>query len=193
MFPLERELACRIVGLVDDHVDEDPACELLMEPRRGEVHVPRDNVSGFDQDLAEKMLSASPLVRRNQLLVPVHIVDGVNQLVEAVGAGVRLISEHQSRPLAIGHRRRARVGEQVDVDIGRLEQERVESGLVDRPLAILARGHRDGFDHLDLPWLCPASMIGHGLLLRLRRARSRCHESDRLGSRHRSRAAPASR
>ena len=55
---LERMLARRVVGLVDDHVDERAAGELLVQPRRREVHVPRDDVAGLDQDLRQDVLGA---------------------------------------------------------------------------------------------------------------------------------------
>ena len=46
---LEGVLARRVVGLVDDHVDEAAAGELLVQPRGREVHVAGDHVAGLDQ------------------------------------------------------------------------------------------------------------------------------------------------
>ena len=42
---LERVGARRVMGLVDDHVDEGAARVLLMESGGREVHVPRDDVA----------------------------------------------------------------------------------------------------------------------------------------------------
>ena len=47
---LERMQALRVVGLVTDHVHEDAAGALLVEPRRREVHVPRDILARLDRD-----------------------------------------------------------------------------------------------------------------------------------------------
>ncbi len=162
-----------IVGVIDDDVDEVATRVLLVELRRGEVHVPGDDISVRDQDLAQDVLGAATLVGGDQLFVAVHLVHGVDEVVEAPGARIRLIAEHQTGPLVIGHRRRARVGEQIDVHVVGLQQERVVSGLPDRLVAFLASGHPDGFDHLDLPGLGPgpAAFVHSRVSFRLRRSR----------------------
>jgi len=104
------------------------------------------------------------------MLVAVDLPDGVFEVVEVPAAGIRLVAEHHPGPLAIAHRRGAGVGEEVDVDVLAPQQEGVVAGLADRDLALLARGHLDGLDHLDLVGLRPTSAArvcrpGHLILL----------------------------
>ena len=134
---LERVQALGVVGLVADHVDEDAAGALLVQPRRREVHVPGDVLARLDRDLADQVLGAAALVRRNDVLVAVEALDRRLEAVEVAAAGVGLVAEHHPGPLAVAHRVRAGVGEEVDVDLLRAQQEGVVAGLGERALALL--------------------------------------------------------
>ncbi len=149
-------LAVRLVRLVDDHVEEDAPGVLLVKAGGGEVHVPGHHVAGLDEDLAEDVLGAAPLMGRDQLLVAVHLADRVDQVVEALRAGVGFVAQHQARPLVVGHGGGPGVGEQVDVDVLGFQQEGVVARLPDRLLAFSPSGHPDRLDHLDLVGLGPA-------------------------------------
>ena len=153
--------------LIDDHVHEHAARALLVLPGGREVHVGRHELAGADRYLADEVLSAAALMGRHHVLVAVGLADGRLELVEVPRARVSLVAEHQRRPLPVAHRVRARVGEQVDIDILRAEQERVVAGLGRRPRAFIRRGHPQRLDHLDLPGLGPgpaAELVsgGHG-------------------------------
>ena len=154
---LEGELRFGLMRLVDDYVDKGPAGVFLMEPGCGEVHVARDGVARFDQNLAENVLGPAALVCRHELRIPVNILNGLAEVVERTATRVGLVTDHQSGPLVVGHRRRSRVRQQVDVDVIATKQERVVTGLPDRTLTFLAGRHPDRFHHLDFPGLCPAT------------------------------------
>ncbi|MEI2718807.1 MAG: hypothetical protein V9E87_01495 [Gemmatimonadales bacterium] len=155
---LERMQRGRIVRLVDDHVVKGRTGQLLMEPRRGEVHVAGDVVTRLDQQLREEVLGAAPLVGGDQLLVAVGVADGLLQVIEVARAGVGLIAHHHAGPLAIAHRAGAGIGEEVDVDVLGAEQEGVVAGVADVALALGAGGHADRLDNLDLPRFGPAAV-----------------------------------
>ena len=82
MLPLNGMEAVRLVGLVDDHIDELAAGVFLVEPGGGEVHVAGDGVAGLDEDLAEDVLGAAALVGGHDLLVAVDVVDRIDQVIE---------------------------------------------------------------------------------------------------------------
>jgi hypothetical protein len=156
----------RVVGLVDDHVVEGRPGQLLVEPRRREVHVSRDVVTGLDQGLADQVLGAPALVGGDDVGVAVEALDRRLEVVEVAAAGVGLVAQHHPGPLAVAHGRRAGVGEEVDVDVVAAQQERVVAGLAERPDALLAGRDGQRLDHLDLPRLGPAAsavLLAHGV------------------------------
>ena len=162
---LERAQVRRVVGRVDDHVDERAAGEFLVEARGREVHVARHELALADRGLAQEVLGAAALVRGHDEFVAVVLPDRVLEVVVVPAAGVGLVAEHHAGPLTVAHRVRAAVGEQVDVDVVRAQQERVEAGLGQRTLALRARRDAQGLDHLDLPGLgpgTPAGLLAHG-------------------------------
>ena len=159
---LEGMLGGGVVRLVDDDVAEGAAGELLVQARGREVHVAGDVVAVLDQHLRQDVLGAAALMRGDQVLVAVVLLDGGFQGVEVGRAGVRLVAEHHAGPLAIRHGARARVGEQVDVALLGLQEKRVVARRGDRALALGACGHLDGLDDFDLPRLGPAGTPRHG-------------------------------
>ena len=56
-------------------------------------------------------------------------------------------------PLLGGHGAGAGIGQQVDQDVARLDQEQVVAGRLEIPLALLARGVAQRLDALDAEWL----------------------------------------
>ena len=125
----------RVVGLVDDDVVEGGAGQLLVEPRRREVHVAGHVVAGLDERLADEVLGAATLVGGHEVPVAVVALDGLLEVVVVAAAGVGLVAQHHAGPLAVAHGRGARVGQQVDVDVVRVEQEGVVAGLGEGALA----------------------------------------------------------
>ncbi len=160
--PLEIDDFRRVVGLGDDHIDERAPGELLVQARGGEVHVARHDVARPDRDLREDVLGAAALVGRDDVLVAVMLLHRLFEVIKVFAAGVGLVAEHHARPLPVAHRAGARVGEQVDVDVARAEQERVVARLAQRRLAIAAGGHAQRLDDLHLPRLGPRTAGGAG-------------------------------
>ena len=156
----------RVVGLVDDDVVEGGAGQLLVQARRREVHVARHVVAGLDERLADEVLGAAALVRGHEVAVAVVALHGLLEVVVVAAAGVGLVAQHHAGPLAVGHGRGARVGQQVDVDVVRAQQEGVVAGLGEGALAGGPVGDGQRLDHLDLPGLGPgaaAMLLAHGV------------------------------
>ncbi len=137
--PLKSPGGRGVVRLVDDHVDEGGAGELLVRPGRGEVHVARRVLAVLDEDLRDEVLGAAALVRRDDEREPVDVLDGVARARRTTATPAYASSpDHQRGPLPVAHRRGARVGEQVDVHVLAAQQE----GVVSRRAAIAPCGAR---------------------------------------------------
>ena len=107
---LEWKIRLRVVGLVDDHVDESSARQLLVQARGREVHVARHMVAVLDEDLRHQVFGAAALVCRHEVLVAVILPHYGFEVVEILAAGIGLVAQHHAGPLPIAHRRGARVG-----------------------------------------------------------------------------------
>ena len=77
------------------------------------------------------------------------MADDLLQPEVGCGAGVTLVTGHHRRPLAVAHRARARVGQQVDGHLVGAQLEEVVVRLANPGFALLARGGADGLGHLD--------------------------------------------
>ena len=152
---LEGVQALRVVRLVDDHIDKGAARHLLVQPRRGEIHVAGDPIARLDQRLRDQMFGPAPLVRRHEILIAVVGLDRLQQMVEVATACIGFIAQHHACPLAVAHGVGPAVGKQVDVDILRAQQEGVVARLIQCNLAGRAVDHLDRLHHLDLPRLGP--------------------------------------
>ena len=76
---------------------------------------------GGEQDL----LGGPPLVGRDDVLEREQLPDGLEEDVPGRRARVALVAALDRRPLVARHRARARVGEKVDENVGRVEGEEV--------------------------------------------------------------------
>jgi hypothetical protein len=124
----------------------------------GEVHVPRHELAGLDQQLRQNVLGAAALVSGDDEAVAVVLLHGFFEVVEVLAAGVGLVAQHHAGPLPVAHRAGARVGQQVDVDVVALEQEGVVAGLTNGPLAVFERGDVQRLDDLYFPRFGPAAL-----------------------------------
>ena len=88
-------------------------------------------------------------MHRNHLLESKDVAHGLFKAIEALAAGVRLVTAHQGGPLLRAHGRSAAVGEQVDDHVLGLKQEEVVRSFFETAFTLLARGHLDGFDYFD--------------------------------------------
>ncbi len=91
----------RVMGFVDDHIDENTAREFLMQTRSREIHVARNVLSGLYRNLADQMLGTAALMSRHDVLVSVEFLHSGFEVVEIAAACVCLIAQHHSRPLSV--------------------------------------------------------------------------------------------
>jgi hypothetical protein len=147
----ERVFAARVVCFVDDDVVEGGAVEFLVGAGTGKVHVAGDVGARADEAAGEDVLAAAALMDGDDVFVAVVGADGLFEDVEAAGAGVGFVATHQGRPLPVGHRVGAGVGEQVDVDVFGPEQAGIPAGGPECLFAVFTGGGPDRFDHFDPP------------------------------------------
>ena len=150
-----------IVCLVDDDIDKRAAGEFLVQARGREVHVAGNVITLGDQQLAQDVLRAASLVSRYRVLVRVVLLDRVSQVVEVGAAGICFVTTHQPGPLAVAHRAHARVGQQIDIHVFRLQQKRVVASFAYCRITLLLSRHLQELDHFDFVRLGPG-MLSHG-------------------------------
>ena len=120
-------------------------------PLRGvEVRVARHDVALLEQRREDDVLGGAALVRGQEVGHVEQAPDDLLQPEVGCGAGVTLVTGHHRRPLAVAHRARARVGQQVDRHLVRTQLEEVVVSFADPGLALFARRGADRFGHLDL-------------------------------------------
>ena len=161
-FAFERQFQLRVGRGVDRAVHGVAAAELDVSLRGVEVRVAGDDVALLEQRREDHVLRGASLVRGQE---PRHAEQVADCLLEPeVGRrpGVAFVAGHHRRPLAVGHRPRARIGQQVDRHLIRAQFEKVVTGFADPRFALFARGGADGLGHLDLVgfgvWKCHRMM-----------------------------------
>ena len=154
---LEGMLRVGVVRFIDDDINKRCTGQFLVQACGGEVHVARYVVARRDQDLAQNVFGAAALVARNRVLVAVVLLDCIAQAIKIAATRVSFIAHHDAGPLPVAHRAHTRVGQQVDIDIFRAQQEGVVAGFLYRVETILAAGHLDQLDHLDFVGFGPVS------------------------------------
>jgi hypothetical protein len=113
------------------------------------VGVVGHHVARAAHDGEQDALGRPALVRGDDVFEAGQLAHGRLEAVEALAAGVGLVAAHHGRPLFGGHGAGAGVGEQVDEDVGGVDQEEVEAGLLEEPLPLLGRGLAERLDGLD--------------------------------------------
>src|SRR5262245_467668 len=79
-----------------------------------------------------------------------EITDRPLEPIPGATPGIRFISTHHAGPLFRAHCSSAAVGQHVDENVLRAQQEHVESGLGQVLSALFARRHPDRLDYFDL-------------------------------------------
>ena len=140
---------------------------------------------GFQDGVEEDPLGGAPLVGRDDVLEAGQVLHDVAEAVEGAAAGVGLVALHERAPLRGRHRARPGVGEEVDEDVLRAEEEDVVAGLRERLLALLAVRELDRLDRLDAEglddrlesaWGAPAREGKYSLQPRPRPGRGRARQ-----------------
>ena len=120
-------------------------------PLRGvEVRVARHDVALLEQRREDHVLRGAPLVRGQEPRHAEQLRDRRFEPEIGRGPGVAFVAGHHRRPLAVGHRPRARIGQQVDRHLVRAQFEKVVAGFANPRFALFARGSANGLGHLDL-------------------------------------------
>jgi hypothetical protein len=112
-------------------IDADRARHLGVGARRVEERVADHALPRLHDEVEQEVLGGAALVGGDDLL---EAGDGAHRrpkAVEALGARVALVAAHHRRPLGRAHRAGARVGEQIDQDVARVEAEQVEARVVE--------------------------------------------------------------
>jgi hypothetical protein len=146
----ERMFGTRVLALRDHEVDGDAAVVFDVRARRVEVVVRRDRRAGLHRQGEEDAFGGAPLVRRHDVPLPGQLFDDRFELLEGARTGVRLVGDHHRGPLRGRHRRRPRIGQEIE---GRRRSGKGEEVVVRRLElldALVARKARDRFDDFDL-------------------------------------------
>ena len=104
---------------------------------------------GANHRREQDVLGRAPLVCRDDVGETGDVAHRTLEDRERARAGVRLVSLHHPRPLVHRHGARARVGEQVDQDVLRLEEEHVVMRFVECRCAFVLGRLADRLDGLD--------------------------------------------
>jgi hypothetical protein len=65
------------------------------------------------------------------------------------GSGIALVTVLNRRPLVPRHCTGARIGQQIDKDVLRVQVEEIKAGLLDGRLALCRAGHAKGLDRMN--------------------------------------------
>jgi hypothetical protein len=147
---LERVLRRDVVGRVDHAVHGDAEVVLDVGARGVEVDVVGHAVARLHDGGEQQVLRHPALVRGDHVPVAGDALDHPLEVEVVAAARVRLVAEHDARPLPVAHRRGAGVGQQVDGNERRGDVEEVVAGGGQGVGALLAGGEGDGLDDLDL-------------------------------------------
>ena len=153
-FAFERQLLLGVGRLVDGAVHGVAAAELDVSLRGVEMGIARHDVALFEQRREDDVLSGAPLMRGQEERHAEEPGDGLPEPEIGRCAGVAFVAGHHGRPLAVAHRTRSRIGQQVDRDLIAAQFEEVVAGFADPCLAFGARGGADGLGHFDLVGFC---------------------------------------
>ena len=146
---LERVLRFGLAAFGNDQVNRVGALRLDIGARGVEMGVVRHRVMRLGDHREQDALGGPALVGRDQVLERHQVLDRRLETVESRAAGVGLVTLHQRGPLAGAHAGGARVGQEVDQHVVRMQREQVVIGVAQALLPFFAGGHADRFDRLD--------------------------------------------
>jgi hypothetical protein len=147
--PLEGMHARGLLRFGDGQVHGDCADEFAVGARRVKVRIVRHNLALLAHHVEKDSLRRAALMRRNHVPKTEDRLHGITKSREAGRACVGFVAAHHRRPLFGGHRRSARIRQQVDEDRFRRHEEQVVACRFDQTLAFLARGLPNRLDALD--------------------------------------------
>ncbi len=130
------------------------ARQVHMRLGRGEVVIHGHHVAGFNKSFGQQVFRRASLVSRQQILKSQNFLDRIGQLIETLAAGVSLVRNHHGAQLVVAHGVGAAVGQHVQEDIARAQEESVITGLADGLQALGGAGqigllHNFNLVHFD--------------------------------------------
>ena len=153
--PLEVDVALewiqlvRRVSLGSHQIHGLGAGRLDVAASRVEVGIGRNDPARPADDRKQDRLGRAALVGGNDVPERHQLAHRRLESIERRRAGVRLVAAHHGAPLLGAHRAGARIGEQVDDHVVRMDREQVPAGLAQQLAAFLHRRQPDRLDHLD--------------------------------------------
>ena len=134
---------------VDDAVHGDSAQDLGVAVEGVKVHVAHGVLAGLGVVLGHNEVGAAALVGGLDVGHPKDFLGGGLQLVEALGPGVALVTQHHGRPLLGAHGGGAGVSDAVHIHVLSLQAEGVVLGQLQGLFPLGAGGFLDGFHDFD--------------------------------------------
>ena len=146
---------------VDDTVHGDGAQDLGVAVEGIEMHVAYGVLAGLGVVLGHDEVGAAALMGGLHIGHAEHLLGGGLQLVEALAAGVALVTQHHGGPLLGAHGGGAGVGEAVHIHVLCLQAESVVLGLLQGLGAVGAGSLFDGLHNLNAEGLCMLKIAFH--------------------------------
>src|SRR6266404_730674 len=104
---LERVLGLRLAAFRNDQINGFSASKFHVRASGIEVRVVGDHITFLAGDAEQDSLGGASLVRWNYMSVAENVLDRNAKAIEALAAGVTLVTFHDGRLLMGGHRARA--------------------------------------------------------------------------------------
>ena len=139
----------RVARFRNGQVDGARAGEFDIGAGGVEVRVGRHDVARLAHHGEQDALGGAPLVGGHHVAESGELVGHPLEAEEALAAGVGFVAAHHRRPLLGGHRAGAGIGQQVDQDVARFDQEEVVAGRFQIALAFRRRGVAQRLHALD--------------------------------------------
>ena len=138
-----------VVALLDHQVDGLRAGELDVGSRRVEMCVVRHHLAWTADDAEQDLLRCAPLVGGDHVLEREERLHALQEPVPGRRSRVALVAALDARPLRGRHRAGARIGQQVDEHVIRVEVEQVVAGRLELLLPLRDGRQPDRLDALD--------------------------------------------
>ena len=126
---LEIQARLRVGGFGNGQIHGARAGEFDIGAGGIEVGVGGDHVAGLAHHGEQDAFGRASLVGGNHVAEAGQLVGRALQAEEALAAGVGFVAAHHGGPLLGGHGAGARIGQQIDQDVARVDEEQVVAGL----------------------------------------------------------------
>ena len=136
---------------VDGAVNGKGLAALYMPLGSVEMGIARNNIPLLHQSAEKHIFGSTPLVGRNHYGETCDSFNRILHIEKRSRTGIAFIAGHHSRPLAVAHGTRARIGQQVDINLLGRELENIVMGRLNPLLTLLSGALTDRLNHLYTP------------------------------------------